>query len=419
MRKNQFLFLFIAILLLCPLSVQAKGFSSIYVLGDSLSDQGNLFQATSELTNGAVGLPDAKHYYQGRFANGENYVDLLAKKLDLVVEPTISGGGSNFAYGGSRTDYNRVASDLGLPELPPGEYYYPWSLNLQREAFVGRNINDPEALYVLWAGANDVADITFYVLTHRLAVDDPMVQDMIDYVAEGLKQSVLAFIGEDDGARDILFAKIPDLGTVPLTKQYGPVAAQAATALAEKLNAAIDVAIVETLEKHPNVNIMVFDSFSVFRQIIATPSAYGFENVSDACYSGYVLPVENEDDVTECENPEDYLFWDGEHPTTAAHQVVASLMLQTIIDGMLTDFIDELKQFENLPGKVILIKNLAVIQELLADNKQKNDLIAIFNLKLLVKILERRGSSPFVDIDTSALSARVQQIVELAEANLP
>ena len=52
---------------------------SMYVLGDSLSDQGNLLAATSALGAplGQPGIPDPLHYFEGRFSNGGNYVDAL------------------------------------------------------------------------------------------------------------------------------------------------------------------------------------------------------------------------------------------------------------------------------------------------------------------------------------------------------
>ena len=50
-----------------PVVATGGGFSSLYVLGDSLSDQGNLFAATKILTYGNVGIPRADHYYMGAF----------------------------------------------------------------------------------------------------------------------------------------------------------------------------------------------------------------------------------------------------------------------------------------------------------------------------------------------------------------
>ena len=55
-------------------------FKHMFVLGDSLSDQGNLFFATSDLSQALnlLAIPGADHYYMGRFSNGENYAGLLA-----------------------------------------------------------------------------------------------------------------------------------------------------------------------------------------------------------------------------------------------------------------------------------------------------------------------------------------------------
>jgi hypothetical protein len=208
---------------------------------------------------------------------------------------------------------------------------------------------------------------------------------------------------------------------VPLVTQQDPLpglpadstlAAQTATALSEQLN----TAIVEMLKDYPEVNVMVFDTSSALRQLIATPEAYGFENVSEPCYTGFVEPADPEDTV--CDNPDAYLFWDAEHPTTATHQVLADLMLQTMIDAMLSDFGDNLEQLESvMKNTKPLLHKLARIKQLLADENRHNDLAAVINLKVLGRMLEILGRSPFVDIDTSALSARARQIAELVEAN--
>ena len=132
---------------------------SMYVLGDSLSDQGNMLAATTVLGAplGQPGIPDQLHYFQGRFSNGENYVDVLASDLGFSVTPSLAGG-TNFAFGGTRTNYNIIEQPLG--PYPPGAY--PWTLNLQTRAFLApaatRDV-DPTALYVVFSGSNDIGDI--------------------------------------------------------------------------------------------------------------------------------------------------------------------------------------------------------------------------------------------------------------------
>src|SRR5262245_24563373 len=74
--------------ILLPLLVGAAAFAPpvttlpikhIVVLGDSLSDQGNLLAATSVIS--PIAVPDPTHYFAGRFSNGENYAGVLADKL--------------------------------------------------------------------------------------------------------------------------------------------------------------------------------------------------------------------------------------------------------------------------------------------------------------------------------------------------
>jgi phospholipase/lecithinase/hemolysin len=51
---------------------------------------------------------------------------------------------------------------------------------------------------------------------------------------------------------------------------------------------------------------------------IAEPGAFGLSNVTDPCYVG---PLTGGGTV--CATPDQYLFWDGTHPTTAGHAIAA------------------------------------------------------------------------------------------------
>src|SRR5882672_2786321 len=137
-----------SLVLLWPLPATAVPFDAIYVLGDSLSDQGNILAATTAL---GTPIPDPLHYASGRFSNGPVYTDLLAQQLGLPLEPSLFGG-NNFAFGGARTTYN-IAENF----LPPG--LFPWSLNAETAAFAGRGIHDPNGLYIVFSGSNDIGDI--------------------------------------------------------------------------------------------------------------------------------------------------------------------------------------------------------------------------------------------------------------------
>ncbi|HZF80664.1 MAG TPA: PEP-CTERM sorting domain-containing protein, partial [Rubrivivax sp.] len=64
--------------------------------------------------------------------------------------------------------------------------------------------------------------------------------------------------------------------------------------------------------------VATFDVFGFGTQVAADPAAFGITNVADAC--GAVAGA----------NCSQYLYWDGIHPSTAAHALISSSMLQVV-----------------------------------------------------------------------------------------
>jgi phospholipase/lecithinase/hemolysin len=290
-----------------PIQGPAALFSDIIVLGDSLSDQGNLYAATSTIAGGAIALPAADHYFNGRFSNGPVYTDVVAQRLGLSLGPSIFGG-KNFAYGGARTTYNTVETTVG-GLFPPG--LFPWSLNAEVSAFTSRGMSDPNALYIVFSGSNDVADI----LTRGL---DPGT--VISTTVGGIISAVQAF--KAAGARTVVVPNIPDLGLTPAFSGNSSASA-AATALSVQFNALLHAQLGATT----GVNIIEFDTFDFLRTLVANPISFGLTNVTQPCYSGFVLPNPI---GTECSNPGEFLFWDLVHPTSTVHLAIADALLAAI-----------------------------------------------------------------------------------------
>ena len=302
-----------AVMVMAASAAQAGAFNNIYLLGDSLADQGNLFQAS--LTTAGAGVPASDHYVDGRFANGEVYSGLLAQGLGLTLSAS-SAGGNNFAYGGARANYNTVEDPGNGVGFPVG--LYPWSLNLEKAAFEARHVNNPNALYVVFSGSNDVADLipaaARFGFGATQAQSDAAVQSTLDAVG--------AF--KAAGARYVLVPNLPDLGLVPRVTVRGPGAAGLATALTTRFNNTLDAA----LDQVTGVQIIRFDTFSLLHQIHDQPASFNLGNVTEPCYTGFVEPATPADTV--CANPQSYLFWDSEHPSTAMHSLMANAMLAQI-----------------------------------------------------------------------------------------
>lgn len=300
-----------------PVQAAAAAYTGLYVLGDSLSDEGNLFAATAVLGLGPA-QPAAEHYFNGGFSNGPVYPAVLARSLGVTSAPSLLGG-NNFAFGGTRTDYNTVeVPPFGTQNYPRAAY--PWSLNGQRQAFNARTAasgTDPSALYVVFSGSNDVTDI----VRRRL---DPATT--IANAVAGIINTVDAF--KAAGARTVLVPNLPDIGVTPLVRALEPTA-PGISALATRLISQFNAALAVALDQDLGIQVIRFDTFSFLRDVVANPSQYGFSNSTQPCFSGLVFPDPN---ATVCANPDQYVFWDTEHPTTAFHALLGERLLSAVTD---------------------------------------------------------------------------------------
>ena len=74
----------------------------------------------------------------------------------------------------------------------------------------------------------------------------------------------------------------------------------------------------------PGTEFVRFDTFAVLNTVVSDPAAAGFSNVRDAC----VVPDTQGGAL--CSNPNAFLFWDGFHPSTAAHDLLVQKALQAL-----------------------------------------------------------------------------------------
>ncbi|MBW4599175.1 MAG: SGNH/GDSL hydrolase family protein [Calothrix sp. FI2-JRJ7] len=258
-------------------NTSARTINQIYVFGDSLSDTGNMYRATNR------NYPPIPPYFQGRYSNGQVWVEYLASKLALNSKQS-----TNFAFGGAMT--GKVGNN-GIPGLLG-----------QVENFTKNQLDTNDSgLYVIWAGANDyiygVADSTAPVINITQAVESLL----------------------NAGAKKVLVADLPDLGDLPATKSSA--SSQSLSAVTKAHNQDLAKSLSQLRQKFDsNSQIIELDISSLYRDAISNPSKYGFTNVTSACLN----------QGPTCSNPNHFLFWDGIHPTTAAHQIIAEKALTVL-----------------------------------------------------------------------------------------
>lgn len=270
--------------------------SRVVVFGDSLSDSGNVFIATS----GAI--PTSPPYYMGRFSNGPNYADGLATSYGLPLGPSLAGG-TNFAWGGARAG---VSPDV--PSLPEQLLSY--------FAVTGGTAGGG-ALYVVFGGGNDLRDA---VGIAGLGGDPaPIIGTAVGAIAGMLEDLANA------GARKLLVPNVPNLGLIPeVTALEGtfPGISALATFLATQFNDALSAALDAFAGLHSDVFLARLDTFGLVTDIVGDPGAYGLTNVTDACLDTVTLAI--------CSDPSSYLFWDTIHPTAVVHGLLAEAAREAI-----------------------------------------------------------------------------------------
>jgi phospholipase/lecithinase/hemolysin len=286
----------------------AQSFDRLVIFGDSLSDPGNHFIAFGTTSHQPfVPIPDASYAIGGHhFSNGATWAEQLAQDLHSPKSggPALRAPGlfTNYAVGQAR-------ARAGAPTFP--FYDLGTQVGLFLEDFGGHASGD--SLYVIWIGADDVGDALSVLATDPSgATSAAIIEEAIVAVAGNVQGLWLS------GARTFLIPNLPDLAITPAIRAVGPAAEFAAAQLTFGFNTALDQASA-ALQALPQIQLIRLDSNALFHQLLAAPAAAGLTNVDDACLTFGVIGH------AICATPNRYLFWDGIHPTTAAHGVLAEV----------------------------------------------------------------------------------------------
>lgn len=280
----------------------AVPFTSVFYFGDSLTDSGNnaavLFSQGVEPTS--VPVPSDAFvptipYASGRYTNSSVWAERFAAHFGMAATPSLLGG-SNHAFGGATTGPN------GLD--------FPVNVREQVAGFLAARAGGapPDALYVLAGGGNDAREAIAAVGEGA----DPV--QALARVAGDFASNTLTMIGAltAAGAEHIVVWTAPDASVAPAVRAAGPAAQGFASALAAVMNEALRAAL-EAVEP-----VRLFDLHGLTERVVADPGAFGLFDVEHACAAR-----------PGCD-PSRFLFWDGIHPTSAGHALIAAAMIALV-----------------------------------------------------------------------------------------
>ena len=285
----------------------APAFSKIVVFGDSLSDTGNVRDRTRSKSGGAVDYPSGSfNYSDGRWTNSSDtdpgsgtYVGVwheqLARNFLSIPAATFSlGGGTNYAFGGATTNNGTHEETVVSPPLFGDVTITIDDMGRQMDDYLASRAIDPNALYVVWGGGNDLFN------------DDSAA----NVTATAARATALMTRLANAGAKYIMVPNVPPLGLIP--KYAGDSAKQrslsrAAVDYRRELSADLSAALADLTAQGKSVTLYRLDAWTNTIRVMTYPSRYGLTNIRTA--------AQGQSSV----NPDQYLFWDEKHPTTAGH----------------------------------------------------------------------------------------------------
>ena len=342
-------------------------FSSVIILGDSISDSGNnsiVFDTLGAQDPGALPTPvppglrtpvPVPNQYTGfslvptypyptrqftpavpfdRYTNGFVWAESFAAGLGLTALPSLFPGipnvappGTNFAFAGARTG--------------PAGSGFPFSLTDQALFFAAGLQGQPapsSALYVVAGGGNNARDTVTDLIGAALGGATPaQLEQLIDAAALAYAldiQGILTLL-QQLGATSIVVWNAPDAGTAPailagapffdplFQALLGETFAGTATDVSERMNEALTKVLGQF------AGVRLFDLFGLVDDVVAHPSTYGLLNVDAPCAALPLVPDPSNPSAPFCD-PSKFLFWDGIHPTSAGHLIIGDAMLALV-----------------------------------------------------------------------------------------
>lgn len=291
----------------------AQRYTGLVVFGDSLSDTSN----NAIVFDNVIAPPGTPPgtlrthvpivspafiptfpYASNQYSNGAVWVTPLAAALGLSAAPSFAGG-TNFAFGGARTG--------------PSPSSFPFSLLDQMGSFLAatHGIAPPGNLYVVQGGGNDARD------AFALAATGGNPASLVSQYVANISRILMTLNAA--GARNILLVNVPDIGKTPAVQSLGPAAAALASSLSAAMNTALEAAV-DDLPFAPHTRVFELDAYELVDDIALKPRKFGLTDATSACAASAACIAA----------PNRTFFWDGIHPTTAGHAIIAQVALKEL-----------------------------------------------------------------------------------------
>jgi phospholipase/lecithinase/hemolysin len=319
---------------LCATRVSASPapgtYNQLIVFGDSLSDTGNVLAKTTSYSYITTPRPTTPWYQPGQFTDGTavtgsnqtkfqviateyslDWDQRLAQLLGISTFTPSSSGGTNYATGGAETGTGNF-SGLSFPNMGQQVSNY----------IASKPSPTPQTLFALWGGGNDLIDACEAKNATAASVAAAETS-AVENVSSEIAQLSNAFPGK---AINFIWPNVPPLQATPKAQSFSPIIQTALATASYDFQQDEDFTTLELEDVFPNDHIYNLDVYGMFQDVLSNPDFYGFTNTTQSIitatsFSGTSFSA-TPNFPNQTVNPDQFLFWDQLHPTSAVHNMI-------------------------------------------------------------------------------------------------
>ncbi|XP_021811867.1 GDSL esterase/lipase At1g28590-like [Prunus avium] len=336
-------------------------FNSVISFGDSLTDTGNLYNSSPNKSLHFFQPPYGETYFHhptGRCSDGRLVIDFIAQFLGLpLVPPFLQSPNSNQSIQNFEAGVNFAvigATGLDASFLATMDIHSPstnnslriqmgWFKQILLPSLCNTSLDCKKFLstsLILMGsiGCNDYND----GLLGGKSIE--LVRSYLPLVIEAIASAINELI--ELGAATIMVPGNNPIGCFPayLSKfessdknQYDPSTGclKWLNEFAQYHNEQLQIELSRIRRLHPQVTIIYADYYNALLQLYQSPHQFGFTGETSKACCGGGGPYNFNSSVlcgdagaTACENPSQYINWDGTHSTEAAYRLMTKDLLQ-------------------------------------------------------------------------------------------
>ncbi|XP_055961787.1 GDSL esterase/lipase 1-like isoform X2 [Mercurialis annua] len=329
------LLIFYSCLLVSNSATIKQNATPLFIFGDSYFDAGNNNYLNTDV-NKANFFPYGETFFKhptGRYSDGRIIPDFIAGYLNLpLILPYLQPGnqeytnGVNFASGGAGA---LVQTFQGYVIDLTTQLGYFKNVKKKLRKKLGHRVTEAllsKAIYLFNIGVNDYAapPQTNSTILHHYT-NQQYVQIVIGNLTTVVKEIY------KNGGRRFGFSTLVDLGSLPVSRAFEqtnntPIGFKEVPIQIQLHNKALPNILKDLKKELGGFKYSIFDLYTSTSERINSPFKY--DGKSACCGSGPFRGIGCGlvEDYELCENPNDFLFFDGSHPTEHFSNEMSKLM---------------------------------------------------------------------------------------------